>query len=70
MAKIDLVKKILAANTEIAEWYDEQHNVTADDLTHQNVREYGVSGYGEIADQILRDGIDHGVITNDDLEAA
>jgi len=66
MNTIDKIEKTLSESVEIAEWYRVEHSVTIGDLNETNIREYGISGYGEIAGAIIQDGIDSGIINNDE----
>ena len=53
--KIVAVRAALAGNTEIAQWYANEHHVTADSFTADNVAAYGLNGLGTVADSILDD---------------
>ncbi len=67
--KLAAVRKILNTDAGMAAWYADQHEVHACDFTVQNVREYGLDGLGEIADQIIADGEDAGILTPDEVIA-
>lgn len=66
-SKIEAVNFVLQ-NAEIADWYKTQHNLNCAVLDHQSVNTYGISGFGEISDDILNDGIINGVIGYDGHE--
>jgi len=61
--KSDLVRLILERNGEIAQWYEQQHELCADDFNIENVLVYGLDGLGFIADEIIHDGLTYGIIT-------
>lgn len=60
--KIDAVKLALK-NEELRNWYETEHNVTAESFNTANVNQYGMGGIGDLADQIISDAIDRGIIT-------
>lgn len=65
--KLSLVQKALR-NPAIAAWYVEEYAVTADIFTVANVREYGISGKGTVADFIISDGVADGVLMEEEAE--
>lgn len=66
--KFDLVLHILARDEGIRDWYSMEHNIKAGDLTVQSVRTYGIAGHGEVADLIIQDGRENGIITAEQAE--
>ena len=58
MHKLDAVLTALSV-PHIAEWYETEHNTTAEDFNARNVSIYGLTGKGYIADLILADYHDH-----------
>jgi hypothetical protein len=67
--RVELVLRALT-DPEIGSWYLEQHGVIPEMITASSVRSYGLAGLGEIASQIIADGIEAGVISKDETEAA
>jgi len=59
-SKLQKVLKILE-NEELRSWYAVEHGLTGDMLTEGNVKVYGRGGFGLLADQILRDGVELGL---------
>lgn len=68
--KLDTVLKVLRDSQTIAEWYREQFDLSAAAFTPDNVKAHGMGGLGDIADQILNEGLDEGVISQAEYEAA
>lgn len=68
--KIDLVTYVWNNSAETRHWYTTQVEtpVTIDDFTTFNVREYGLTGMGELADEIIAAGVDAGIITKEQAE--
>lgn len=61
--KLAAVQKVLRNDAGMASWYADEHEVNQDSFTVQNVREYGLDGMGTLADQIIADGEDVGILT-------
>lgn len=61
--KITLIELALMRSETLREWYRENHGVTSDTFTPFNVSDYTSDGMGDIADAIILDGIEYGVIT-------
>lgn len=59
--KLNAVKLALS-NEELRNWYETEHNVTAESFNTANVNQYGMGGLGDIADQIVADGIERAII--------
>lgn len=68
MYKVDLVREVLENCQEIREWYSKEHQLDASGLSTANVREYGLTGKGDLADMILSDGVERGIITLEQVE--
>ena len=69
MTKLELIAKCLG-NAEIADWYVNEHGVKFYDMTNASLRTFGSGGHGDIADRIILDGLEAGVITEDEYETA
>jgi hypothetical protein len=52
-------------NQDFLSWYKEQHGLDVSELNEQSIRVYGTTGFGDIADLILTDGLDHVLIKYD-----
>ena len=65
--KLDAVKMALK-NEELRDWYATEHNLTADKFSTQNVNVYGTGGLGDIADQIISDAVNNGVLPGEILD--
>jgi hypothetical protein len=65
-AKLDLVRRAFAS-AEITRWYSEQHDAYAADFTVSNVHEYGLNGLGELADSVIQDAYELGVLHYEDV---
>ncbi len=68
MEKLEGVQKLLRFSTAIREWCINEFSVHFDDFDEQNVYNYELGGYGDIADEILERGMDEQIIEEDDLD--
>ncbi len=66
--KHDLVQLVLRRSKDIAEWYYDKFDLGPEDFDLSSVYTYGCDGLGQIADEIIREGIKDGVITEDHVE--
>ena len=68
MNKLEKVRYILTHNQEIFNWYCKESfdMPEPDDLTYADVMTYGTGYWGDIADLIIEDGINAGVIKDDE----
>lgn len=64
--KLKLVQRAMA-DGQIARWYSEQHDAYAPDFTVGNVHAYGLNGRGELADSIIQDAYEAGVLHFEDV---
>ena len=67
MEKLEAVQKVLRFSTLIREWCINEFSIHFDDFDEQNVDDYNSGGYGDIADEILEQGLDKKIIEKDDL---
>ena len=68
MEKLEGVQKVLRFSTTIREWCTNEFSVHFDDFDEQNVDDYELGGYGDIADEILERGMDEQIIEEGDLD--
>jgi hypothetical protein len=66
--KIDVVLLAWDRSKEIRDWYSTDYDISRDDFTTANVREYGLDGLGEIADSIIGSAVENGSITAGEAE--
>jgi len=52
----------------VRNWCEEDEKVFFDDFDNENIMNYDVGGYGELADTIIKKGIEEGFIDEDDLD--
>ncbi len=67
MEKLEAVQKILRFSNVIRAWCENDQGIYFDDFDEQNVQDYN-EGYGDLADEIIENGIEEGIIEEDDIE--
>ena len=67
MDKLEAVQRILRFSPRILEWCEQEHHIFFDDFDLYNVEDYD-TGYGEIADSIIQEGIVENIIEEDDID--
>ena len=68
MDKLEATQRVLRFSESIRNWCENDEKVFFDDFDNQNVMNYDTSGYGELADMIIKKGIEEGFIDEDDLD--
>jgi hypothetical protein len=68
MEKLEAVQKVLRFSNIIRESCENEHNVYFDDFDEQNVQDYNNGGYGDLADEIIEQGIDEELLDESDIE--
>ena len=68
MEKLEAVQKVLRFSHPTREWCESNHGVYFDDFDEQNVDDYNLGGYGDIADEIIERGIAESYLDDDDIE--
>ena len=68
MDKLEAVQRVLRFSESVRNWCEEYEKIFFDDFDNENIMNYGVGGYGELADTIIKKGIEEGFIDEDDLD--
>ena len=68
MDKLEAVQRILRFSELIRYWCEKDEKVFFDDFDNENIMNYDIGGYGELADTIIKKGIEEGFIDEDDLD--
>lgn len=68
MEKLEAVQKVLRFSNIIREWCENEYNVYFDDFDEQNVQNYDSGGYGDLADEIIEQGIDEEILDESDID--
>ena len=68
MEKLEAVQKVLRFSNLIREWCENEQNVYFDDFDEQNVQDYDPGGFGDIADEVIEQGIDKEILDESDIE--
>ena len=68
MDKLEAVQKVLRFSTTIREWCEQEMNVYFDDFDSENVKSYDEGGYGDLADDIIEQGEEKGLIEEDEID--
>lgn len=64
--KLEAVQRVLRFSDKVRVWVETEHKIYFDDFDNYNVEDYE-SGYGELADEIIRKGIEEQVLDEEDL---
>jgi len=67
MEKLEAVQKVLRFSDSTREWVTEAHSIYFDDFDEQNVDDYEVGGYGDLADEIIEKGIQESILDEEDV---
>ena len=67
MDKLEAVQRTLRFSKRILKWCEQEHKLFFDDFDPYNVKNYD-SGYGEVADAIIREGIVDNIIAEEDID--
>jgi len=68
MDKLEAVQRVLRFSESVRNWCEEDEKIFFDDFDNENIMYYDVGGYGELADTIIKKGIEEGFIDEDDLD--
>lgn len=68
MEKLEAVQKVLRFSDTTREWVTGEHSIYFDDFDEQNVDDYDPGGYGDLADEIIKKGIQESILEKDDVE--
>ena len=68
MEKLEAVQKVLRFSHSTREWCESNKGVYFDDFDEQNVDDYNLGGYGDIADEIIERGITENLLEEDEIE--
>jgi len=68
MDKLEAIQRVLRFSESVRSWCEEDEKVFFDDFDNENIMNYDVGGYGELADTIIKKGIEEGFIDEDDLD--
>ena len=68
MDKLEAVQRVMRFSNKIREWCTDEHSVYFDDFDPYNVDDYEEGGFGELADEIIVQGIKESIIDEDDLD--
>lgn len=68
MDKLEAVQRVMRFSEKIRLWCTDEHSVYFDDFDPYNVNDYEEGGFGELADQIITEGIKESIIDEDDLD--
>ena len=68
MDKLEAIQRVLRFSESVRNWCEEGEKVFFDDFDNENIINYDVGGYGELADTIIEKGIEEGFIDEDDLD--
>ena len=68
MDKLEAIQRVLRFSESVRNWCEEDKKIFFDDFDNENIMNYGVGGYGELADTIIKKGIEEGFIDEDDLD--
>ena len=68
MDKLEAIQIVLRFSASVRNWCEEDEKVFFDDFDNENIMNYDVGGYGELADTIIKKGIEEGFIDEDDLD--
>jgi hypothetical protein len=67
MEKLEAVQKVLRFSNAIKEWCENDQGIYFNDFDEQNVQDYN-GGYGDLADEIIENGIEEGLLEEDDID--
>jgi len=68
MDKLEAIQRVLRFSESVRSWCEENEKVFFDDFDNENIINYDVGGYGELADTIIEKGIEEGFIDEGDLD--
>jgi hypothetical protein len=68
MDKLEAVQRVIRFSEKILQWCTDEHSVYFDDFDPYNVNDYEEGGFGELADEIISEGIKENIIDEDDLD--
>ena len=68
MDKLEAIQRVLRFSESVRSWCEENEKVFFDDFDNENIMNYDLGGYGELADIIIKKGIEKGFIDEDDLD--
>jgi hypothetical protein len=68
MDKLEAMQIVLRFSGSVRNWCEEDEKIFFDDFDNENIMNYDVGGYGELADTIIKKGIEEGFIDEDDLD--
>ena len=68
MEKLEAVQKVMRFSNSIREWCENNHGIFFDDFDEQNVDDYDSGGYGPIAEEIIKRGVEENLLEEDEIE--
>ena len=67
MNTLEAIQMVLRFSESVRNWCERDEKVFFDDFDNENVMNYDEGGHGELADIIIKKGIEEGFIDKDDL---
>ena len=68
MDKLEATQKVLRFSTSVRNWCEKEEKVFFSDFDNENVMNYNDGGYGELADLIIKKGVEEGVIDEGEID--
>ncbi len=68
MDKLEAVQRVMRFSEKIHKWCTDEHSIYFDDFDPYNVNDYEEGGLGELADEIISQGIKECIIDEEDLD--
>ena len=68
MDKLEAVQRILRFSDSIRDWCEKNKKIFFDDFDSENIMNYSERGLGELADLIIKKGIEEGFLEESDIE--
>ena len=68
MDKLEATQRVLRFSESVRNWCENDEKVFFDDFDNQNVMNYDMGGYGELAEIIIGKGMEEGFLDEDDLD--
>ena len=68
MDKLEAPQRVLRFSESVRNWCENDQKVFFDDFDNENIINYDKGSYGELADIIIKKGIEEGFIDEDELD--
>ena len=68
MDKLEAVQRVLRFSDSIRNWCEKNNKIFFDDFDSENIMNYSETGLGELADLIIKKGIEEGFLEESDIE--